>query len=318
MADENEDGMIGGKFGKCTVNNSDKVGMSGWVRHDRVEGLPASSSDSGKFGDDEETPKFLMAGERHLYEDNPYVGGVVTKTKEQASSTSGLYVGKPTIVAKLKNGPLFLQIFGKPDSKADLIPHIEEDKPSGLKPLGDVDAESQDKDQDVGVHLKNHHGIKVGYTTADLTIAVSVLSEYAYDADVAEDDPDTKIKNEITGTENNDYGSHAIGADLKVNVGPAKLDLAFVQGLENSNEPVDDSDGDDDTGIAVMLTTDFGDVSLSAGVDVLMTAEDDLANTAVNEAMKWEAGGNATVTLTEHTSLKSNFIHSMIPMSPPT
>ena len=64
-----------------------------------------------------------------------------------------------------------------------------------------------------------------------------------------------------------------------MNVGPAKLDLAFVQGLENSNEPVDDSDGDDDTGIGVMLTTDFGDVSLSAGVDVLMTAEDDLANT---------------------------------------
>ena len=97
------------------------------------------------------------------------------------------------------------------------------------------------------MHLKNHHGIKVGYTTADLTIAVSVLSEYAYDADVAEDDPDTKVKNEITGTEGNDDGSQAIGADLKENVGPAKLDLAFVQGLENSNEPVDDSDGADDT-----------------------------------------------------------------------
>ena len=35
--------------------------------------------------------------------------------------------------------------------------------------------------------------------------------------------------------------------------------------------------------------------------------------------MKWEAGGNATVTLTENTSLKSNFIHSTeIPTSPPT
>ena len=31
MADENEDGMIGGANGNCTVNNSDKVGMSGWV-----------------------------------------------------------------------------------------------------------------------------------------------------------------------------------------------------------------------------------------------------------------------------------------------
>ena len=29
--------------------------------------------------------------------------------------------------------------------------------------------------------------------------------------------------------------------------------------------------------------------------------------------MKWAAGGNATVSLTEHTSLKANWIQSMMP-----
>jgi hypothetical protein len=312
MADENEDGLIGGKFGKCTANNSDKVGMSGWVGSIELKDFRIVI-DSGKFGDDDETHKFLTAGERHLYEDNPYVMGAVKKTREQAFLRSGLYVAAPTIVAELKNGPLFLRIFGKPDSQADLIPHIEEDKPTLLKPLGDVDAESQDKDQDVGLRYKNHHGIKVGYTTADLTVALAISSEYAYDADVAKDDPETKIKNETTGTDKNDHGSIAIGADLKVNVGPATLDLSFVQGLENANEPIEDSDPDDDTGIGVKLTTDFGDVSLSAGADVLMTGENDIEGTDKNEAMEWEAGGNATVTLTENTSLKSGFIHSIKP-----
>ena len=38
-------------------------------------------------------------------------------------------------------------------------------------------------------------GKKVGYQTADLSIAVGVASEYPYDkAPVAEDDPDTMIK----------------------------------------------------------------------------------------------------------------------------
>ena len=58
MADENEDGMIGGKFGKCTVNNSDKVGMSGWVGTIELKDFRVVI-DSGKFGDDDETHKFL-------------------------------------------------------------------------------------------------------------------------------------------------------------------------------------------------------------------------------------------------------------------
>ena len=308
MADENEDGLIGGKHGKCTANNSDKVSASGWVGTIELKDFRVVI-DSGKFGDDTKTHEFLTKDERYTG-DNPYVEDVVKKQHERMLSRSGLYVGAPTIVAKLKNGPLFLQIFGKPDSKADLIPHIEEDKPTGLKPLGDADAEGQDKDLDVGLRYKNHHGIKIGYTTTDLTLALAVLSEYAYDADVAEDDPVTKIKNETTGTEKNDYGSLAIGADLTVNVGPAKLDLSFVQGLENGNEPIDDMDLDDDTGIGVMLTTVFGDVSLSAGADIQMTGDEDMPDSETNEAMDWEAGGNATVTLTEHTSLKSDFIHS--------
>ena len=155
------------------------------------------------------------------------------------------------------------------------------------------------------------HGVTVGYTTADLSIAVGLLSEVPYDSeseDGVEDDAETKITDETAAPHD---GSYAISADLKVNVGPATLDLAFVQGLENGDEP-EDSDKDDDTGVGVKLTTDFGDISLSAGADVQMTQEDDIADTDVNESMNWEAGGNATVTLTPNTTLKSDFIVSNV------
>ena len=152
MADENEDGMIGGKFGKCTVNNSDKVGMSGWVGTIELKDFRVVI-DSGKFGDDEETHKFLKDGERYD-DENPYVAGNVTKVREQTKDRSGLYVAAPTIVAKLKNGPLWLQIFDKPAMAADLIGHIEDDEDK------DNVAESNDKNKDVGVDFDRprYHG----------------------------------------------------------------------------------------------------------------------------------------------------------------
>ena len=144
--------------------------------------------------------------------------------------------------------------------------------------------------------------------TADLSIAVGVTSEDPYDNAPVADDPATLILNEAAPEE---VGSHAVSAVLNVNVGPAKLDVAFVQGLEASTDAdAADDDPDDDTGIGAKLTTDFGSVALSAGSDVRMTGEDDDETTDTNEAMSIDAGGTATVTLTPNTSLVSKFIHS--------
>ena len=298
MTDENEDGMIGGAHGKCTANNSDKVGASGWVGSIELKDFRIVI-DSGKFGDDEETKKFLTADER--YEgDNPYVAKE-SDERESKLEASGLYVAAPTVVAKLQNGPLFLQIFDKPAGEADLIGHIENDED------GDNAAESNDDKQDVGLKL-NWPGVTVGYKTADLGISVGIASEYSYDYAGVKDNPATKIVDE---TKAEDPGSHAVSAVLNVNVGPAKLDMAFVQGLETS-EDADEvkDDTDDDTGVGVKLSTDFGAVDLSAGADVVISGVEDDDTTSENEAMAWDAGGNVTVTLTPNTSLKSSFIHS--------
>ena len=296
MADENEDGMIGGKFGNCTVNNSDKVGSSGWVGTIELKDFRVII-DSNTFGDDEDTHTFLTQGER--YGENPYV--TTPPGTEAVKLRSGLFVDPPTIVAKLQNGPLYVQIFDMPASKADLVGHIEDDKD------GDNAAESNDDKQDVGLDL-DWQGLTFGYTTADLSIAVGVASEYPYDKAPVADDPATKI---VVETKAEEVGSHAVSAVLNVNVGPAKLDVAFVQGFEASTDAdAADDDADDDTGIGAKLTTDFGSVALSAGADVRMTGEDDDETTDTNEAMSFDAGGTATVTLTPNTSLVSKFIHS--------
>jgi hypothetical protein len=218
-------------------------------------------------------------------------GGLDTRAEQR----SKLFVDEPEITATLKNGPLFLQIFDKPASKADLIPHIENDPDK----TNDNAAESDDEDEDVGLDLDGA-GITVGYTTSDLTFKVGIASDVSYDKD---DDANTPAKDESAG-------SFTVSADLKVNVGPATLDLAFVQGLKNEDDLDDPAD---DTGVGALLTTVFGEVSLSAGADVHMTGETDVEGTPENEAMKFDLGGNATVTLTEHTSLKSDFLHSTEP-----
>ena len=216
---------------------------------------------------------------------------------ELTKTRSGLYIKEPDIVATLKNGPLWLKIYSDPDNKADLIAHIENDEDN------DKPAESDDDGLDVGSkELFEGSGVALGYTTADLSIGVGISSEETYDADV---DP---AKADTANAEN---GSFAVTATMMVNVGPASLDLAFVQGLENGEE-AEDSDMDDDTGVGAKLTTDFGDISLSAGADVVMTGEDDDKDTDYNESMMWEGGGNATVTLTENTSLKSDVIFSSV------
>ena len=212
-----------------------------------------------------------------------------------AKARTGLYVSAPDIVATLKNGPLWLKIYSDPDNKADLVAHIEEDEDN------DKPAESHDDGKDVGsTELFEGSGIALGYTTSDLSIGIGMSSEETYDADESATNTDAET------------GSFAVSATMMVNVGPATLDLVFVQGLENGDE-VDDSDADDDTGIGAKLTTVFGDISLSAGADILMTGEEDDPDTSPkNESMDWEGGGNATVTLTPNSSLTSDVIFSSI------
>ena len=315
--DENEDGLIGGKFGNCTATNADKVGMTGWVGSIELKDFRVVI-DSDEFGDDEETHKFLTADERYNspYDmgtdtGNPYVTvpkGKPVGERESTTARSGLFVDPPTIVATLKNGPLFLKIFDKPETKADLIPHIEADEADLNDPYGDNLAESDDEDKDVELDF-DWPGITVGYKTADLTFAIGLASEFSYDYDGKKDDLTTKIVNESLAEKNS---SLAVSADLSVNVGPATLTAAFVQGLEHSDDPADEADDpDNDTGLGVTLKTDIGEVSLTAGADVHMTGiSDDVTTTGMDESMDWEAGGNATVTLTNNTSLKSSFIHS--------
>ena len=199
-------------------------------------------------------------------------------------SYTRLYVVEPTIVATLKNGPLFLKIFAAPDNKADLVPHIEDDDPDD----NDYAAMGDDDGEDVGREINKGHGITVGYDTADLSLAVGISSEEPYDDD--------------------DKGSYAVSADLGVNVGPAKLDISFVQGLESDDDA--DPEGANDTGVGAKLTTTFGDIELSAGADVEMSGESDDPDTTDNESMDWEAGANAKITLTPNTSLTSDFIFS--------
>ena len=205
---------------------------------------------------------------------------------------SKLVVTEPDIVATLKNGPLFMRIYAAPSNKADLVPHIEDDED------GDHEAEGNDDGDDVGSEINKGSGITLGYDTDDLDLAIGISSEEEF----SEGDEHT----DSTYT----AGPYAISADLGVNVGPATLDMSFAQGLKN-DEDTTPNPNDDNTGIGAKLTTTFGEIELSGGVDVEMTGDtDDPDTTDVNEQMDWETGANAKVALTPNTKLMADFIFS--------
>ena len=319
--DANEDGMIGGAKGKCTATNESKVGMSGWVGSIELKDFRIvldSDHDLFKNDDGKHTyPLYTILDERYAG-NNPYTGDPenpadlvsAPPNREATRSHTGLYLIKPSIEAKLKNGPLWVKIFGSPSNEADLIPHIEDDIDSKRA------AESHDRDKDVRLKLGGN-GISAGYTTDDLDFSVGLTSDYPFDSDIPEngrsDVPGTKIRkeqyNRIDGAAHGTPvgSSMVLSASLGVNVGPAELDLRVVQGLKDDDDRHNDAD---DTGVGVKLKTDFGDVALEAGADIRITGEEDLPGDDINEAMDWEVGGSATVTLTPDTSLESNFIHS--------
>ena len=215
-----------------------------------------------------------------------------TAVGDSASVRSKLWVTEPEIVATLKNGPLFMKIYAAPDNKADLVPHIENDEDD------DHVAEGNDDGDDVGTEINKNHGITLGYDTDDLDLAIGISSEEEFSE--GDEHADSTYK----------AGPYAISADLGVNVGPATLDVSFVQGLENNEDTTPHPD-DDNTGIGAKLTTTFGDIELSGGVDVEMTGDTDNPDTTdVNEQMDWDTGANAKVALTPNTKLMADFIFS--------
>ena len=216
---------------------------------------------------------------------------LVTEDKDPASVRTKLVVTEPDIVATLKNGPLFMRIFAAPSNKADLVAHVEDDEDDDHRAEGDDDGD------DVGAEINKGHGITLGYDTDDLDLAVGVSSEEEFS------------EGDEHGDSTFTAGPYAVSADLGVEVGPARLDVSFVQGLKNNEDATPQAD-DDDTGIGAKLTTTFGDIKISGGADVQMTGVSDDPDTEMNEQMDWEAGVNAEVTLTPNTSLTSDFITS--------
>ena len=281
---------------KRSRNNSDMVEMGGWYGSIELNAfqiiIDSDEEDSEEFLTHETS---VTSDDGMMDDDGMMMDDEPDKLDPKVARTH-LYVVAPEIVATLKNGPLFLKIFAAPSNKADLVDHIEDDEDDDHKAEGDDDGE------DVGAEINKGHGITLGYDTADLDLAIGISSEEEF-----KENDDSSY----------DKGSYAISADLGVEVGPARLDVSFSQGLKNDEDQnLTDADkddaglDDDDTGIGVKLTTTFGDIVLSGGADVQMTGESDDPDTEANEQMDWEAGAEATVTLTPNTSLTSDFIFS--------
>ena len=277
---------------KQSTNNDEMVDMSGgWYGSIELNDFQIVID-----SDEEDSTEFVDSA---MYDDGMMDDGMMDEDGPRVDTTTkrtGLYIVEPTIVATLKNGPLFMKIFAAPSNKADLVPHIENDEDDDHK------AEGNDDGDDVGAEINKGHGITLGYDTADLDLAIGISSEEQF----TENADSTYYK-----------GSYAISADLGVELGPARLDVSFAQGLKNDDDqnktaPDDTTAGadDDDTGIGVKLTTTFGDIELSGGADVQMTGDSDNPETEANEQMDWEAGANAKVTLTPNTTLTSDFIFS--------
>lgn len=194
------------------------------------------------------------------------------------TSRSGLFIEEPDITAKIKNGPLFLQIHSAPENEADLVAHIEDDENTEDDPMGDRSAEGDDDGKDVGLDLGGQ-GLALGYDSGDLQVSVGITSDLPWDK---------------TGT---DEGSFVVSGDVGVLLGPAGLKLQVVQGIKGK----DDTDANaDDTGFGAELGTTFGEgraVTLRAGADLVMTNVADDKDTPDNESMDWEFGASADVAL---------------------
>ena len=256
-----------------SVNNGDMVDMSGWHGYIELNDFKIVV-DSGE----EDSPEFITGAKPGM--DDMMEPSLVDVEKDR----SGLVVTAPSIVAKLKNGPLFLKIFDAPGQVANLVEAIEDDEDD------DNTAESDDQPNDVETDLEGA-GVTLGYDSDDLDVALGITSGETYDTETPEDN------------------SFSISADLSVDVGPAKLQLQVVQGLAAAEDMDPKAD---DTGVAGKLTTTFGDVELSAGADLVMTGDANVADTAEDESLDFEVGMTAGVMLTAETKFEADYLYSSV------
>ena len=275
---------------KQSSNNADMTGMEGWVGSIELKDFKIIID-----SDEEDSDLRYQAEECQTDSD----GDGIKETQPNAAdcatnktSRSHLVVTEPEITAKLKNGPLFLQIHAAPENKADLVIEVEDDDNTADDPTGERTAESDDIENGVRLDLDGA-GVSLGYDNSDLKIALGITSDLAWDA-----------------AEDADTGSFVLSGDLGVKFGPAGLKLQVVQGLKGKN----DTKEADDTGVAGELSTALGDngaVKLTAGADIRMTNDkDNPETTEVNEAMDYEFGIGADLNLVSSTALGAKYIYS--------
>ena len=203
---------------------------------------------------------------------------------------SALVIKNPTITAKLKNGPLSIQIYAAPANVAGLVDPVEDDEDE------DHLAESDDKDLHVDL---GGHGITLGYDTEGLGIAVGISSELAYDEPEAGKTAGANDEYDDPG----DKGNWYISGDINVDIGPATVDLQVVQTIKG-----DDSDPTvgPETGFAAKITGNLGDLSLSAGGDIVLTGATDTTAASTD----YELGAGLGFALTDTTTMDADYIYS--------
>jgi opacity protein-like surface antigen len=199
---------------------------------------------------------------------------------------SALVIKNPTITAKLINGPLSIKIFKAPENVAGLVDPVENDE--------DDDHLAESDDEDIHVDLGGA-GITLGYDTEGLGIAVGISSELAYDE--PEDNADTEED------ESARKGDWYINGDINVDIGPATIDLQVVQTIKG-----DDSDPTvgPETGFAAKITGNLGDLSLSAGGDIVLTGATDTTAASTD----YELGAGLGFALTDTTTMDADYIYS--------
>ena len=140
---------------KQSANNSETVDMSGgWYGSIELNDFQIVIDH-----DNEEDDTKVVQGAMHDPGTDMTMDDDNTVTTDD--SYTKLYVVEPTIVATLKNGPLWLRIFDAPSNAADKVAHIEDDADDDAEgEVGDYDAESNDDGLDVGSRSgrSGHHG----------------------------------------------------------------------------------------------------------------------------------------------------------------
>jgi hypothetical protein len=283
-------------------------------------GTPASNPLTWNQGDKiphECIQRDLVLGKTYLAPPHP--------TKGIGGARSDLVVTPPTITAQLQNGPLWLQIYSAPSTKAGVIPAVEDDNDAAKGTEGANRAESDDdgKDDNLTVELKAAGpGISLGYKTDGFNMGLGVSSRTAYDATKVRFNKKHKMWLPIP-----DKGGWILSADLGAAYGDLGIDLKLVQGVAEDVDVDPDviltageqkmvSDGKlmvghSKTGFSAQITTNIAaGVALSAGGDVVLTGKTNVVGTPEDESLEYDVGGSVDLELTDTTMGNAAFIYS--------